>query len=104
ALPISIEECGDGSKWRKMMKVGILAVMYGTSPKTLAEQLGITQAEAENFIEKFFRKYTQVKRWIDGNVRFARKHGYVLMLGGRKRRLPGINSRDRRERRRAERQ
>lgn len=101
---LPIEECSDGSKWRKMMKVGILAVMYGTSPKTLAEQLGITQAEAENFIEKFFRKYTQVKRWIDGNVRFARKHGYVLMLGGRKRRLPGINSRDRRERRRAERQ
>lgn len=86
------------------MKTGILAVMYGTSPKTLAEQLGITQSEAEDFIKQFFAKYKRVKAWIDGNIRFARKHGYVEMLGGRKRRLPGIKSKDRWERLRAERQ
>lgn len=87
-----------------MMKTGILAVMYGTSSKTLAEQLGITQSEAEDFIKQFFAKYKRVKAWIDGNIRFARKHGYVEMLGGRKRRLPGIKSKDRWERLRAERQ
>lgn len=101
-LPIA--ECGDGSSYRNMMKTGILAVMYGTSSKTLAEQLGITQSEAEDFIKQFFAKYKRVKAWIDGNIRFARKHGYVEMLGGRKRRLPGIKSKDRWERLRAERQ
>ncbi|MCS1350357.1 DNA polymerase [Mechercharimyces sp. CAU 1602] len=101
-LPLS--ECGDGSKWRKMMKTGILAVMYGTSPKTLAEQLGITEKEAKDFIETFYKKHPKVKRWIDGNIRFARRNRYVEMLGGRKRRLPEINSRDRWMRLRAERQ
>lgn len=98
------EECGDGSKYRKMMKMGLLAVMYGTGPKTLADQLGIDVKEAEEFIETFYRKYPKVKAWIDSNVEFARKHGYVEMLGGRKRRLPEIRSTDRWERLRAERQ
>lgn len=97
-------ECGDGSKYRKMMKTGILAVMYGTGTKTLAGQLGISEAEAESFIENFYVKYPKVKAWIDGNVQFARKHGYVEMLGGRKRRLPDIKSKDRWERLRNERQ
>src|SRR5690606_13395240 len=61
-------------------------------------------AEAENFIAKFFAKYPRVKKWMDGNIRFARKYGYVEMLGGRKRRLPHIKSRDKWERMRAERQ
>lgn len=99
-----MEECGDGSKYRKMMKMGLLAVMYGTGPKTLADQLGIDVKEAEEFIETFYRKYPKVKAWIDSNVEFARKHGYVEMLGGRKRRLPEIRSTDRWERLRAERQ
>lgn len=97
-------ECGDGSKYRKMLKTGILACMYGTGPKTLAGQLGISEKEAEDFIAQFYAKYTKVKEWVDGNVRFARRHGYVEMLGGRKRRLPGIKSKDRWERLRAERQ
>lgn len=98
------EECGDGSKWRKMMKTGILAVMYGTGTKTLAKQLNITVEEADDFIKRFYAKYKYVKRWIDGNVDFARKHGYVEMLMGRKRRLPEITSRDEWVRFRAERQ
>jgi DNA polymerase I len=101
---LPIEECGDGSKWRKMMKVGILAVMYGTGPKTLASQLDISESEAQEFIKQFYERYPKVKAWIDGNIAFARKHGYVEMLYGRKRRLPTIHSKDPYERYRAERQ
>jgi DNA polymerase-1 len=99
-----ISECLDGSIYRKMMKMGILAVMYGTSPQTLSEQLNISKNEAENFIEQFYKKYARVKAFIDGNVDFAKKYGYVEMLGGRKRRLPDIQSSDKWERLRAERQ
>lgn len=90
-----IEECGDGSIYRKMMKTGILAVMYGTGPKTLANQLDITEKEARDFIEQFYAKYPKVKAWIDSNERFAKKHGYVEMFMGRKRRLPEARSKDR---------
>jgi len=99
-----IEECGDGSKYRKMMKTGILAVMYGTGPKTLASQLDITEKEARDFIEQFYAKYPKVKAWIDGNERFAKKHGYVEMFMGRKRRLPEARSKDKFEQFRALRQ
>lgn len=92
---LPIEECGDGSKWRKMMKVGILAVMYGVGPKTLADQLSITEAEAKAFVGDFYKAYPRVKDWIDGNEAFAKKHGYVEMFMGRKRRLPEAKSRDR---------
>ncbi|AUS14822.1 DNA polymerase [Bacillus velezensis] len=92
---LPIEECGDGSKYRKMMKTGILAVMYGTGPKTLADQLGITEKEAKDFIAQFYEKYPKVKAWIDGNEQFAKRYGYVQMFHGRKRRLPEAKSRDR---------
>lgn len=99
-----IEECGDGSKWRKMMKVGLLATMYGTGMKTLAQQLEISVEEARDFIESFYRAYPRVKQWIDEQITFCRRYGYVETLFGRKRRLPQIRSRDEAERYRAERQ
>lgn len=101
---LPLEECGDGSKWRKMMKTGILAVMYGTGAKTLAGQLGITEKEAQDFIDAFYAKYTHVKKWVDDTLAFARKHGFVRMLNGRKRRVPDIKSKDKWKRLRAERQ
>lgn len=101
---LPIEECGDGSKWRKMMKTGILAVMYGTGARTLGGQLGISEQEAQDFIDAFYKKYTYVKKWVDNTLKFARKHGYVVMLGGRKRRVPDINAPQGWKRGRAERQ
>jgi DNA polymerase-1 len=97
-------ECGDGSTYRKMMKFGVLSVMYGTSPKTLAGQLKISEAEAEIFISDFYKTYPKVAKWIEGNKEHARKHGYVKTMFGRKRRLKGAKSRDKWERLRNERQ
>lgn len=101
---LPLEACGDGSKYRKMMKTGILAVMYGTGNKTLAGQLEVSEKEAADFIKSFYKKHPKVKRWIDGNVEFCRRHGYVEMLGGRKRRLPDIYSDERWKVAQAERQ
>jgi DNA polymerase I len=100
----SIEECGDGSKYRKMMKTGVLAVMYGTGETTLAKQLGITVPEAKKFIADFYKEYTQVKAFMDGLVTYCKKHGFIRMLYGRKRRVKEINSRQFWEKSRAERQ
>jgi DNA polymerase I len=99
-----IEECGDGSKYRKMMKTGVLAVMYGTGETTLAKQLGITVPEAKAFIADFYKEYTQVKAFMDGLVTYCKKNGYIRMLYGRKRRVKEINSRQFWEKSRAERQ
>lgn len=99
-----LSECGDGSFYRKATKTIVLAILYGTSPKTVGQQLGITVPEAEKIIKDFFAKYPKVSKWIEGNKEQARKHGYVEMMFGRKRRLPQAKSRDKWERLRAERQ
>lgn len=83
-----IEECGDGSKYRKMMKTGLLAVMYGTSMFTLSNQLEITVEEAEQFIEDFYAAYPKVGEWIQSIHEFVKENEYVETLYGRKRRFP----------------
>lgn len=84
-----MEECLDGSKYRKMMKVGLLAVMYGTSMFTLAKQIGITVQEAEKFIADFFETYPAVEAWIQGIHEQVKANEYVETMHGRKRRFPG---------------
>lgn len=84
-----IEECGDGSKYRKMMKTGLLATMYGTSNFTLAQQLGITIEEAEDFIQDFLHAYPVVANWINSVHNFVDESGYVETMYGRKRRFIG---------------
>lgn len=86
---VPIEECGDGSKYRKMMKTGLLAVMYGTSMFTLAQQLKITVDEAEQFIKDFNDTYKDVAKFIQGQKDHADNEGYVQTLYGRKRRFLG---------------
>lgn len=84
-----IEECGDGSKYRKMMKTGLLATMYGTSTFTLSQQLDIPLDEAEAFIADFLSAYPVVAGWIDGIHKSVDATGYVETLYGRKRRFIG---------------
>lgn len=87
---LPIEECGDGSKPRKMMKTGLLAVMYGTSMQTLAKQLHITVVEAHKMIDDFFEAYPGVAAFIDGIHKQMRTMEYVQTMDGRKRRFPGF--------------
>jgi DNA polymerase I len=83
-----IEACGDGSKYRKMMKTGLLAVMYGTSMWTLSKQLKITVEEAEQFIADFYKAYPKVKSWIESIWEFVKENEFVETMYGRKRRFP----------------
>ncbi|MFT4413235.1 DNA polymerase [Fredinandcohnia humi] len=85
---VPLEECVDGSKYRKMMKVGLLAVMYGTSMFTLAEQLGITVEEAHKFIQDFFKTYPDVHQFINDTHQYVKDNEFVETLYGRKRRFP----------------
>lgn len=86
---VPIELCGDGSKYRKMMKVGLLAVMYGISTFSLAESLGITVGEAEQFIRDFYESYPEVYEFVVQSHLDAEIQEYVETLFHRKRRFPG---------------
>lgn len=82
-----IEECGDGSKWRKMAKVILLGVMYGMTPASLADSMGITFEEAEGFVDNFYESYEGVNKFMELQVDKADTRGYVETFFGRRRRF-----------------
>lgn len=84
-----IEECGDGSKYRKMSKVILLGMMYGISSISLAESFGISLEEAEQLYVDFHEAYPVVKAWFDATNEQADKYGFVQTAWGRKRRFLG---------------
>lgn len=84
-----LEECGDGSKYRKMSKVILLGMMYGISSHSLAESFNITDAEAEQLYNDFHESYKVVKAWFDATNDHADKFGFVQTAWGRKRRFLG---------------
>ncbi|MGM1023486.1 MAG: DNA polymerase [Bacillota bacterium] len=94
---LPIEQCLDGVKppgWkkepRKMMKTGLLAVMYGISMYSLRESLGMdTVQDAQNFINDFYATYPDVYRWVKSIHELVKKQEFVETLYGRKRRFPG---------------
>lgn len=74
---------------RKMMKVGLLAVMYGITVPSLAESLGISVPEAQKFMDDFYNSYPEMTDWMAKQVAFADETGYVETMQGRKRRFIG---------------
>lgn len=74
---------------RKMMKVGLLAVMYGITVPSLAESLSISRAEAQQFMDDFYEAYPVMTQWMEEQVEYANEHGFVETLHGRKRRFMG---------------
>ncbi len=73
----------------KMVNFGII---YGISAFGLSERLGIPRKEAAEIIKSYFEKYPGVKKYMEKSIAFAREHGYVETLFGRRRYLPDINS------------
>ena len=77
---------------RQSAKAVNFGIIYGISDYGLAEQLKISPKRAGEYIQKYFEMYPSVKEYMDGNVEFARKNGYVKTLLGRKRYIREINS------------
>ncbi|TET27646.1 DNA polymerase I, partial [Candidatus Aerophobetes bacterium] len=91
------------SQMRRLAKVVNFGIVYGISSYGLARDLGISQKEAEEYIQHYFQRYPQVKEYLGQVVKKAREKGYVRTLLGRKRYLPGILSSNRKMREMAER-
>lgn len=77
---------------RRSAKAVNFGIIYGISDYGLSEQLKISPKKAGEYIAKYFEAYPNVKEYMNSNVEFARKNGYVSTLLGRKRYIPEINS------------
>lgn len=99
-IPVSLVT----KKQRQDAKAIVFGLMYGRGTWSVAQQLGMSEEEAERVVQIFFGKYPVAKRWLKETVNTARRQGYVMNHFGRIRRLPGINSSDEVVRSEAERQ
>ena len=77
---------------RRAAKAVNFGIIYGISSFGLASNLNIAPRQAAEYIEKYFATYSDVKKYLDSNVAFAREHGYVCTLCGRKRVIDEIRS------------
>ncbi|HEY1647611.1 MAG TPA: DNA polymerase I [Terracidiphilus sp.] len=79
---------------RDRAKAVNFGIVYGISAFGLAAQLGIPQAEAKAYIERYFARYEGVKAFIERTLAQTRKDGFVRTLFGRLRPIPDIESRN----------
>jgi DNA polymerase-1 len=79
---------------RNRAKAVNFGIVYGISPFGLAAQLGIPQAEARAYIERYFARYSGVKAFIEKTLEATRKTGSSRTLFGRVRPIPDIESRN----------
>jgi len=79
---------------RRNAKAINFGIIYGISGFGLAKQLGIGNAEAAEYIKKYLARFPELKTFMDGAKEFARQHGYVETLYGRKCFVRGINDKN----------
>ncbi|MGH9395797.1 MAG: DNA polymerase I [Terriglobia bacterium] len=89
---------------RRMAKAINYGVIYGLSAFGLAQRTGASKAEAQHYIDEYFRRYQKVDEYLRGCVETARQTGEVRTRFGRLRPIPEIHSRDVPARNRAERE
>jgi DNA polymerase-1 len=83
---------GQTAEHRRAAKVINFGIIYGLSPFGLAQNLGIPQKEAAQFIQAYFARYRGVKQYLDNSLAETRKTEMAKTLFGRIRPIPEINS------------
>lgn len=77
---------------RSHAKTVNFGIIYGVSAFGLSNQTSLSRKESKELIDSYFESYPGIKAYIEGQVEFARKNGYVETLMGRRRYLKDINS------------
>jgi len=77
---------------RRKAKMVNYGIAYGISAFGLAQRLGIRRTEAAAIIAQYFKQFPGIRRYMDDTIAFARKHGYVATVTGRRRYIRDIRS------------
>jgi len=82
------------AEMRRQAKMINFGIAYGMSPFGLSQRLRISTRTAKAAIDRYFERYSGVRRFIDEAVRKARNLGYAETLLGRRRAIPELQSRN----------
>ena len=77
---------------RRSAKAVNFGIVYGISPFSLSQDIGVSVQEAKEYMDRYFAHYAGVRTYMDQVVERAKKTGYVSTLWGRRRWIPEIKS------------
>ena len=77
---------------RRKAKMVNFGIAYGISAFGLSQRLAIPRKEAADIIAQYFQQFPGIRRYMDQTIEFARKHGYVETVTGRRRYIRDIRS------------
>lgn len=92
AKVFAVDEKAVTKEMRYKAKSVNFGIIYGQGAFGLADNLGISRTEAKEIIDNYKKQFSGIQRYMDATINFAREHGYVETLMGRKRWLKDINS------------
>ncbi|HQS25244.1 MAG: DNA polymerase I [Sphingobacteriia bacterium 24-36-13] len=87
-----VEESAVTKEMRYKAKSVNFGIIYGQGAFGLAENLGVSRAEAKEIIENYKKEFPFIQQYMDDQIKFAKEHDYVQTLMGRKRWLKDIHS------------
>ena len=79
---------------RSYAKTVNFGIIYGVSAFGLSQQTDLSRGESKELIENYYKTYPTLRAYIDEQIDFARKNGFVETILGRRRYLKNINSRN----------
>jgi len=79
---------------RRKAKTINFGIIYGITQYGLAKQISVSNEEALEFINSYFKKFPEIKEYMRTTIKFCRKHGYVNNIFGRRIHLRGINDKN----------
>lgn len=92
AKVFGVEAAAVTQEMRRKAKMVNYGIAYGISAFGLAQRLGIPRREAAEIIDQYFAQFSGIRKYMDGTIAFAREHGYVETVTGRRRYLRDIRS------------
>ncbi len=79
---------------RRKAKAINFGIIYGITQYGLAKQISVSNNEALDFINSYFKKFPEIKDYMRSTIKFCRKNGYVNNIFGRRIHLKGINDKN----------
>jgi len=79
---------------RRKAKTINFGIIYGITQYGLAKQISVSNQEALDFINSYFKKFPQIKEYMNSTISACRKQGYVSNIFGRRIHLKGINDKN----------
>ena len=82
------------SDLRRKAKAINFGIIYGITQYGLAKQLSVSNQEAQDFINSYFKKFPEIKDYMNSTIKTCRKQGYVSNIFGRRIHIRGINDKN----------